>query len=74
MTRSCEWSRVKIMRLVGLVTITLQLSFLLDASFVERGSRLLKNGNLVKNLPIQLWKTEEENRVINKNILAPWGS
>ena len=31
--------------------MTLQLPSLLDASSVERGSRLLKNGNLVKNLP-----------------------
>ena len=62
------------MWLVGLMTMTLQLFFFLDARSIERGSYLLRNRNLVKNLPTQLWETEEENRVMNENILAPWGS
>ena len=51
MTKLCEWLRVEIMYLVGLVTIILQLPALLDASSVERESCLLRNVNLVKNLP-----------------------
>ena len=54
--------------------MTLQLLSLLDASSVKHGSYLLRNVNLVKNLSTQLWETEEENRVINENILAPLGS
>ena len=72
--RLCEWLCVEIMWLVSLVTRTLQLPSLLDTSSVECRSHLLRNGNLVKNLPTQLWETEEENRVINENILASWGS
>ena len=51
---SCEWSRAKVMWLVGLVTMTLQLPSFLDASSIKCGSRLLINGNSVKNLPT-LW-------------------
>ena len=51
MTKSFKWSYVKIMWLVGFVIMTLQLPFLLDASSVECRSCLLRNENLVKNLP-----------------------
>ena len=53
-SRSCEWSRVKIMWLVGLVTMTLQLPSFLDASSVERRNCLLRSGNSMKNL-LTLW-------------------
>ena len=54
----------------------LQLPLSLSASSAKRricrrgASKGTLNRNLVKNLPTQGWKTEEENWGINENILA----
>ena len=63
--RSFEWSHVEIIWLVGLVIMILQLPSFLDTSSVERESRLLRNGNLVKNLPTQ-W------RKLKRKTGRPW--
>ena len=66
----CEWSHIEVMWLVGLVTMTLQLPSLLDASSVKRGSRLLMGENSMKNLPT-LWRRLKRKIGENENILAP---
>ena len=67
------WVVICCNHVIGLMTMTLQLSSFLDTSFAERGSRLSRkglNGNLVKNLQPNKkdWEGKPED---NENILAP---
>ena len=53
----------------GPVIMTLQLPSLLGMTLVKRKGVGMSIGSLVKNLPTY-WKTGEENRDTNENILA----
>ena len=71
--RLCKWLYVKIMWLVGSVTMILQLSFFLDVSFAEYRNRLLRRNlewKSSKKSPNLIRETEKENRENNKIILA----